>query len=111
MSRVVFTMMSKKVGKKEITTFSEEGSFTEKRIVRARLGYITEFHRPEVFNYDSIGVHLDYEDGENLVEKMMRSLDWVVKNIDPLPDFVLKADIGEFFLKYELNFVLNETTL
>lgn len=47
-SRVVFTMMSKKVGKKEITTFSEEGSFTEKRVVRARLGYITEFHRPEV---------------------------------------------------------------
>lgn len=51
-----------------------------------------------------------YEDGENLVEKMMRSLDWVVKNIDPLPDFVLKADIGDNFCTYKINSMLFETT-
>jgi len=95
-SQIIFTVISDKPEDipKKITVDSFEGSYTPKKKLEAPIVVFSDTFRPE--------------DGENLIEKMFRSLDWVYKNIDPLPDYTIKVDTDYFLIPENLEILLSQ---
>jgi len=95
-SKIIFTVISDKPDDipAQISVDSFEGSYTPKRRLTAPIVVFSNTHRPE--------------DGENLIEKMFRSLDWVYKNVDPLPDFTIKVDTDYFLIPENLEILLSQ---